>query len=179
MNHFGSSPLQTFLKDSAGDNATRRLPLWHQPRHHWQPAVHDGARKPLRGQVSKSHIVTKGTDPTRYFEGAFSNSEEGIKDRSRFQVRRPGSHHRSIQEVCHQQQLPRHSGYSPEEGGGWPRTANRLHLRFSKGNLSPFSLTIGWAAKWVLCPSNGDRFHFQLASDWTNEKYQNVWIKMG
>lgn len=49
------------------------------------------------------------------------------------QVCGPGPHHRSVQEVCHQQQLPRHSDHPPQERGGRPRTANSLHLWFSKG----------------------------------------------
>lgn len=49
------------------------------------------------------------------------------------QVCGPGSHYRSVQEVCNQQQLPRHSDHSPQKRGGWPRAADGVHLWFSKG----------------------------------------------
>lgn len=50
------------------------------------------------------------------------------------QVRSPGPHNRSVQEVCHQQQLPRHSDHSPQERGGRPGTANGIHIWFGEGN---------------------------------------------
>lgn len=59
---------------------------------------------------------------------------EGIVTCRVVQVCGPGPHYRSVQEVCHQQQLPRHSDHSPQKRGGRPRAADGVHLWFSKGD---------------------------------------------